>query len=136
MGCPSCGKPLRMSEHAFFSYDVIAVKCDECRLYSIVGADRFVQFPRCLCVRCFWGVPHLCELADPDAAYKAFCAAHQAAMADWTALAKEVHDRTHKPAVDPWAGCSRFAVPAQGFEGVDLDPPKPAETWRDRPPLL
>ncbi len=47
MNCPQCGKTVdATSEHAFFEYDVTAVRCTQCLWYSILGSGAWIQFPK------------------------------------------------------------------------------------------
>lgn len=44
--CPKCNQFVDgVSEHQYFTRDVIAVECTDCRIRSIVGSDKWVQFP-------------------------------------------------------------------------------------------
>jgi hypothetical protein len=149
--CPNCSNLCKISEHEFFHYNVIAVKCDFCRLFTIVNGDRWIQYPTHPCMKCLVGSPHRCEQANPEAVDEAFWLAQYRAQTEWSAMAKEVHERNlaGAPRVDPYAGCSRcgvcgealanFAVDhrvcfEQGSTGIVVDPPKPPQSWRDRPP--
>ena len=44
-GCPKCGGQLKVSDHIYFDLDVKALRCHACKLFSIEGADRWIQFP-------------------------------------------------------------------------------------------
>ncbi len=45
LSCPECKAKLDYSEHAYFEYDVIAMRCQPCRLYTILGAPEWIKFP-------------------------------------------------------------------------------------------
>lgn len=35
-----------MSEHYYFAYEVLSVRCSKCLMFTIGGADNWVQFPK------------------------------------------------------------------------------------------
>ncbi len=153
MRCPMCLKSCDVSEHHFFHYDVIAVRCRACRLYTIVGADRWIRHP---------GV----TFSTPEAYNEV-----QKAFSDlFDAMAKSVHEAKSKgcehsyvtTAVDcsdparMLQACRKCAHERVMMDGVEIDPATyvipntynfdgpsgcldvgtAPETWRDRPPLL
>ena len=40
MICLKCGKPMVLSEHAYFDVNVIAAKCLQCRVAKNVGGEK------------------------------------------------------------------------------------------------
>lgn len=138
--CPSCGGELGWSEHAYFQFDVIAVRCHPCSLMSIVGADRWIRFPRWTGRRAVvLGIPD--SLSDEEAnQLKEFDAANQKARKELDALAKAVHDKNARPKLipvetPPDSPCDVYGVElAVSIEALYQRSLKWIEDWSDSHP--
>ena len=106
--CPLCGKlGDAMSEHQFFEYNVLAIRCTPCMNFTIAGACRWILQPRVVRDRALLSddKPHLHYL-DSVQACNRYEAAHEEWNREFKAMAKSVHVESE------------------------------LKTWRDRPPFL
>jgi hypothetical protein len=147
MTCPKCHQFVdNVSEHQLFVMDLIAVRCSDCNLASLGGANYWVQYPS---VREFAepGWKEAQEKADQEfseliraAAYAVAPVNDQPMPGDIMAIINNVehitkalasmNDENHHTRFTDSGGISMggtIHVPTKG--------PKP-ETWHDREPLL
>lgn len=89
--CGECGNPCDgISEHQFFHYGVIALRCSKCKAFGIVGGNRWIKFPKWVGdSRLMLGLrgPNTQEEADQLAAWEV---AQRKAWLELAQLAKEV----------------------------------------------
>ena len=96
MICPRCHNPVdATSEHQYFDFDVMSIRCTKCGLYSIAGSGEWIQFPRSPCSKCSTGTPHA-DCPCTSAEFQAFERDHRKAVTALDALACKVHERNRK----------------------------------------